>query len=203
MRTMTKRANCFNCPRINLVMWMTCFVLGWAIFITAAINASLRTVSHPFVGYEFAGPLLISVALFPLLRLPRRRDAEDWGGDEKYEDILTVVGGIVLFLSVGGFLFCALVAWFEWYAPPDHRVTINYHDSRGIFSSPSPSPSPKPKTMMVPTESDNTVGTLMLLCGVTLAMSNYFGWTFKTGPSIAELIRGEAGQGLGSLDDQF
>lgn len=193
---------------------MTCFVLGWAIFITAAINASVRTVSHPFVGYEFAGPLLISLALLPLLKLPRKREAEDWGGDDKYEDILTVAGGIVLFLTVGGFLFCALVAWFEWYAPPDHRVTLKSGSTgptaalmllsaeRGIFSSPSPSPSYKPKTMMVPTESDNTVGTLMLLCGITLAMSNYFGWAFKTGPTIAELIRGEtADQGLASFGE--
>lgn len=192
--------------RANLVLAMMFFVLGWGLFAVAGVNASLHTVSHPFRGYEFVGPLVISLSFLVLCRVPRRRDLEETLDEDKYEEIMTWIIGCILVFTFGGALLAGISATFEWFIPPPHMETISNSAkstaagaARGIFSSPSPSPSPKPTRISVPTESDYRTGTLILCSTFALVLSVHFAYAHTTGPTASEAAKREAEEGFEML----
>ena len=185
------------CPRMYFVLSFCLFFLGGGLFVAAWSNSIVHTVSHPFRGFEWVGPLCTSTALLFMLRMPREKDAAAWttfdqDGKDRVNDLITRRLVAVVVFTCAGFLLTALTCVYEWWAPGPH--TISAHDaqvSRGIFSSPSPSPSPRPTTIKIPTEPDFMTGNLLFGSQFALFMCIVSTWFLVTGPTISELARGQ------------
>jgi hypothetical protein len=146
-------------------------LLAWAVFGTAAVVASVYTVSHPFRGYEWTGGFLMTLALVGFCGWPVlvRPDLSDPSERQRQRTAVHVRVGFILLLLVGGGVTGVMTAVVEWFVPPG-CVERAAQQTRGFHTTPAPTPAPSTACNADPVTGTLLLVQLALLCVAAVAM---------------------------------
>lgn len=163
--------------RVYLLCSVVSFVIGWALFMAAAIRADAYTVSHKMRGYEWLPGAVMSLALVGMAYFPRRRPSQN---EDTFERRVMFRMVVVVGICSAGAIFGAVLTTFEWMAPPDHKIVEPPSGNGRLFNSPSPTP--QPRYIKVPSKPDQAVGSILYVHYACLGATIVFAWLYTDPP---------------------